>query len=369
MTHELFRAMLVGAFVLAVTACGDGGGATDGGADGGDTDTDADTDTDTDADAGADGSTDTETLVDPAVAATITVGQQPRTIAVSDDDAFVYVPNTQSGNVSVIETAGNTVGDTLTVGPQPFAAALTPDGAWLFVTQGLDTGGGITIIDTATGEVAQALTDALDGGRGIAFSPDGGLAFACSHWDGRLKAFDVDAVIADPSTPPVEDLATGTSPVMIAVTADGGTVYVGNAEGASISIFDTSDWSSHSINLPPGAAPVGLALGSSDTRLYIADKSGGLLVFDTIGETLLDFVPIAADTVGVAVSPNGGWIWVVVQSENRVVIIDPGSLEIAAEVDVGASPFAMCFSHDATRAYVSNMGEGTVSVIETNDYR
>jgi len=361
MTHELFRAMLVGAFVLAVTACGDGDGTTDGGADGGDTDMDAD--------AGTDGSTDTETLVDPAVAATITVGQQPRTIAISDDDALVYVPNTQSGNVSVIETSGNTVSDTLTVGPQPFAAALTPDGAWLFVTQGLtEGGGGITIVDTSTGEVAQTLADALDGGRGIAFSPDGDHAFACSHWDGRFKVFDVAAVVADPGTPPAHDLATGTSPVMIAVTALGDTVYVGNAEGESISVFDTAAWTSHAIDLP-GVAPVGIVRGSSDGRLFVADKNGNLVVIDALAETVVDSVPTGAESVGVAISPEGGYIWVVVQSEDRVVIVDPGSLEIVAEVAVGASPFAVGFSHDAMRAYVSNMGEGTVSVIETNDYR
>jgi len=358
--------LLACALAAALSACGDDGGASDAGADAG---TDTDTDTDSDADAGNDGGTDTETPADPVVVATIPVGQMPRTIAVSDDDAFVYVPNTQSANVSVIDAAAEAVSDTLSVGPQPFGAELTPDGAYLFVTQGLEAGGGgITIVDTSTGDVAQTLTDAVDGGRGIAFSPDGDLAFACSHWDGRLKVFDVAAVVADPGAPPAQDLATGTSPVMIAVTADGATVYVGNAEGESASVFDTSDWSSHLIDLP-GVAPVGIALGSSDGRLFVADKNGNLVVIETLGETITDSVPTGPETVGVAASPEGGWIWAVVQSENRVAIVDPDSLEIASEVMVGAGPFAIGFSHDAARAYVSNMGEGTVSVIETNGYR
>ena len=68
--------------------------------------------------------TPTNTTVPP----TIAVGANPFTAAVRGDDALVYVTNFNSNNVSVINTATNTVLTTVGVGTNPVGVAVSPDG-------------------------------------------------------------------------------------------------------------------------------------------------------------------------------------------------------------------------------------------------
>src|SRR5687767_7723555 len=52
----------------------------------------------------------------------------------SSTEAFAYVANAGSDNVSVIETSTNTVATTVTVGDGPIGVAITHDGAFAYVT-------------------------------------------------------------------------------------------------------------------------------------------------------------------------------------------------------------------------------------------
>ena len=49
-------------------------------------------------------------------------------------EPFAYVTNGDSDNVSVIDTASNTVTTTVAVGAGPDGVAITPDGAFAYVT-------------------------------------------------------------------------------------------------------------------------------------------------------------------------------------------------------------------------------------------
>jgi len=57
---------------------------------------------------------------------TIPVGGDPVGVAVSPDGSTVYVTHSQGNNVSVIDTATNTVVDTIPVGSFPIGVAVTP---------------------------------------------------------------------------------------------------------------------------------------------------------------------------------------------------------------------------------------------------
>ena len=58
--------------------------------------------------------------------ATVGVGTQPVSVAVSPDGKFVYVVNAVSNNVSVIATASNTVTATVGVGVGPTGVGIMP---------------------------------------------------------------------------------------------------------------------------------------------------------------------------------------------------------------------------------------------------
>jgi YVTN family beta-propeller protein len=70
--------------------------------------------------------------VDPAtmaVVAKVAVGENPLASTVAGGQ--LWVPNIDSGTVSVIDPATSTVTRTETVGPSPIAVAATPDAAWV----------------------------------------------------------------------------------------------------------------------------------------------------------------------------------------------------------------------------------------------
>ena len=68
---------------------------------------------------------------------------------------FAYVTNEHSNNVSVIDTATNTLVATIPVGTIPFAVAVTPDGTHVYVTN--DGSNNVSVIGTATNTVAKIL--------------------------------------------------------------------------------------------------------------------------------------------------------------------------------------------------------------------
>ena len=80
------------------------------------------------------------------VTATIAVGAVPTAMVAGPDGTKLYVLNTGSDTVSVVDTATNTVTGTILVGSSPSGVAVSPDGTKLYVTlPGDDTVSVITL--------------------------------------------------------------------------------------------------------------------------------------------------------------------------------------------------------------------------------
>ena len=90
------------------------------------------------------------------VTATIPVGTAPFAVAVGPDGGTVYVANIDSDNVSAIDTATNRVTATIPVGSEPFGVAVTPDGCKVYVANGASND--VSVIATATNTVTAAIT-------------------------------------------------------------------------------------------------------------------------------------------------------------------------------------------------------------------
>src|SRR5881396_590782 len=58
-------------------------------------------------------------------------------------------------------------------------------------------------------------------------------------------------------------------------------------------------------------------------------------------------------------------LFVVTSLSNAVAVIDSSTDQMTTQIPVGASPIRICVSPDRRKAYVSNQGSATVSVIDT----
>ncbi|MDH6284816.1 YncE family protein [Prescottella agglutinans] len=97
----------------------------------------------------------------------------------------------------------------------------------------------------------------------------------------------------------------------------------------------------------------------------------GLLIGTTpaaSAETVTATVPVGADPYGVAISPDGARAYVANLGSGTVSVINTATNSVTATVEVGERPAAVAITPDGTRVYVTNAtngGNGTVSVIDT----
>jgi YVTN family beta-propeller protein len=94
--------------------------------------------------------------VSHAVVATIPVGTNPQTVAITPNGSFAYVTNPGNNNVSVISTATNTVIGSVPVGSLPSGVAVTPSGAFAYVTN--ESTNDVSVIATASNTVVDTVS-------------------------------------------------------------------------------------------------------------------------------------------------------------------------------------------------------------------
>ena len=145
---------------------------------------------------------------------------------------FAYITNTDSGTVSVLDTADNTVTASVAVGSGPGGVAVTPDGTRVYVTnRASDT---VSVLDTADNTVI-ATVAVGDVPFGVAVTPDGTRVYVANDGSGTVSVLDT----ADNTV--IATVAVGDVPFGVAVTPDGAFVYVANRNSNSVSVIDTAD--------------------------------------------------------------------------------------------------------------------------------
>ncbi|HXA00526.1 MAG TPA: YncE family protein, partial [Cytophagaceae bacterium] len=102
--------------------------------------------------------TNTVSVIDPAtnaVVTTITVGNGPQNSVISSYNNYIYVPNNSDGTVSVINPATNTVVTTISVGSGPRYAVFASSNNCIYIAN--ESSGTVSVIDTTSNTVIQTI--------------------------------------------------------------------------------------------------------------------------------------------------------------------------------------------------------------------
>ena len=163
----------------------------------------------------------------------VTVGNYPTGIAITPNSAHVYVTNSNSDSISVIDTSTDTVSTTISLPAtsEPFGVAVTPDGNHVYVTD--ENTGKVSVIATTTNTVSATITLTGTGGvpRGIAITPDGTKAYV-----GDARSTSTTVWVINTSTNTVSTtVSAGSQPTGISITPDGKYAYVTNVSSNSVS--------------------------------------------------------------------------------------------------------------------------------------
>ncbi len=284
---------------------------------------------------------------------------QSFTIAVSAvNKVLAYVANLTSSNVSVIDTATDTVITTVSVGSFPQGVAVTPDGSKVYVAN--SNSDDVSVIDTATNTVSPTTISVGTGPQGVAVTPDGSKVYVANLTSSNVSVIDTatDTVITT--------VGVGTRPRGVAVTPDGSKVYVANFLSNNVSVIDTAtDTVSTTVNVGPD--PLGVAVTGS--KVYVANlTSSNVSVIDTATDTVIVTVNLGllgTGPQGVAVTPDGSKVYVTIFG-GRVSVIDTATDTVSpTTISVGTGPIGVAVTPDGSKVYVANSNSNDVSVIDT----
>jgi len=311
------------------------------------------------------------------VVATVKTGTTPSAVAVNPAGTRAYVTNRANNTVSVIDTATNTVVATVAVGSQPTAVRVTPDGSAAYVVSNPDT---LTVIDTRTNTVVSTLSidsPAESGDHSIALSADGSRMLVTDASDGRVRALTLTYVNSAPTaswtagTPRASDGAVVVT-LVDPKDPDGDPVTFTNTAPGSGSVL--SDGSTFTYTPTTAARDLALQSPGEDADQFTIALADGhtvtnIVVTVSVSPTQVpDVVEVESTAITVGSGPTGAVIAedriYVVSEEGFVRVIDPETNTVVGapiEVDWASSNIAAA----RTWVYVNSPYSGTVSVIDT----
>ena len=216
------------------------------------------------------------------VAATISVGRNPFLVAVSPDGTTAYVANNSytspnTGSVSVINTATNTVTATIPLGgtSDPAGLMVTPDGKTLYVTNTNN----VTVISTTTNSITTTIPIAHS--VGVAIAPNGATAYVLSPTSVSVINTATNTITNTIS------LGAGVTPVQIAISPDGTSLYVTENSNNAIAVINTATNAiSTTIGVPAGSFPLYPAICSNGNALLAAGQTFKANTSGALGCTL-----------------------------------------------------------------------------------
>ncbi len=308
----------------------------------------------------------------------IPVGEDPRAIATSPEQAFVT--NHGSDTVSIIDLQTQSHISDLPVGDRPLGVAFSPNGQFLAVSEiGDDT---VRIINLENLETLASFP-VPDRPYGLSFTPDG-QSLLVSH----LLSGEITLLTVQPFRSYLPNISKELSISQNLSPSPKFTNYYSLRQSSSTNLgFSIPTWQ----NVAPAPAVI---VNADGTRAYIPQTMANGLglntqfdntVFPKISVINLETnshqtsehisLPETDQPVGLpwdaALTKDDTELWVVNAASNDISVInlqDPNSPSRTANIPVSDNPRGIVISSDESRAYINNTLAGTVSVIDAQTY-
>lgn len=301
------------------------------------------------------------------VVATIGVGQLPQGMVITPNGQTVYVTNYESQDVSVIDTATNTVTTSITLAGNPGFIAITPDSQTLFVEFTGNSTESVAVIATATNTVTKTVS--VNYWQDVSVSPDG-----TQLW---VADFVADSVfVVDPATfVTLHTISIGGTPFHVQVAPNGESAYVLGISGflSKIAVASRKIIWSHGTVAHHGS---GFAITPNGDTLYLPENRQNVLVFDTHSGSRTATIRVAEPTVALGspvVTPSGKFLYVPCSSTDVVKMASTADHKVVGnDISVGGDPFLNVVAPNGNYLYVLNGGSlsnhtGSVSVVDISE--
>lgn len=249
--------------------------------------------------------------------------------------------------------------------------AFGPDGtkAYLATPGTGGSPGAVAVLDTVRLKLVKEPTQLLAPAAPTALvaSPDGKRVYVAAGATGVLVLDAALGSVIDRIDAPAGG-ALYDNPQGIALSPDGRRLYVtDNREGGVLSIVDLSSRAIATVPMGAAEVPLGVAVHPDGTKLFVAVADASLSGGDTIrmldpvgGQTLLT-LPAGQRPTGLAITPNGAWLYATNQLDGTVDVFDANTGSAQGSFAPGLGPTGIAASPDGTRVLIALKDEFTVS--------
>lgn len=238
---------------------------------------------------------------------------------IADDPAYVYVPDTNSNDVYVIDQHTMRVVRRFYGGHEPQHVVPSYDLRTLYVTADKPGSGSLIAINPATGKPVRQLP--IDDAYNMYFTPDGTYAIVVQEAYHRLA------------------------------------------------FYNARTWKLHDYLVIPSCAGIDhMDFTADGTKLLAScEFAGRMVVVDVARHRMLNTIPLRQVShdmpQDVKLSPDGSTFYVADMTANGVFLIDAKTFRVLRFQHTGQGAHGLYVSRDSRRLFVTNRDEGSISVI------
>ena len=272
-----------------------------------------------------------------------------------------------AGSVSVVDTRDHTVQTPW--GGRASDVVVSPDGRHLYAARDQVTDDGasgmVSVIDIAC--ATPVATVPVSGVAALAISPDGSRLYAVSY--DRRTYYQYPAgwltIIDTASYAVVKTIAIGACPATLTPSPDGAYLYITHYDTCSVSAVDLTTGTATAVALPD--APLGVVFSPDSGHAYVRNVRSLTVIDTTTHDT--DHIDTGDQPRDLRLGPDGKRAYITDFGNGRLSVVDTITNSVATTVEVPGHPEAVVVSPDGERIYVGDYWSGAVAVISVPTVR
>jgi YVTN family beta-propeller protein len=289
-------------------------------------------------------------VIDPATFKVVdhyTVGAVPHHVTPAWDMKSLYVDNTDSNSLTQIDPRTGKPKRTISVA-DPYNLYFTPDGRKAIVVA--ERYERLDFRDPQTWKVIKSVPIPWPGIDHLDFSANGHYLIASTEYSGRVVKVDTQSMRLAGS------IDVGGQPVDVKLAPDGSVFYVANQGRGGVSVIDPRRMKEVAF-LRTGAGAHGLAVSRDAGSLYVSNRVAGTIsVIDLRQRKVTHTWQIGGSPDMLQVSPDGRELWASGRYDSSVYVVDTRTGRLLHSIRVGTEPHGLAYFPQPGRFSIGHNG-------------
>ena len=282
-------------------------------------------------------STNTVTVIDPltmSVIKQLQVGRIPEHIAPAYDLSKLYIDSEGAWRLEVLDPRTSTVTDSIPVN-DPYNLYFTPDGTKAIVVQeNLRT---LEFRDLSTWQVLGHVPMEVRGADHLDFSADGRYVLVTLEFTGVVAKVDITAMSV------VGYLLIGGLPIDVRLSPDASVFFIANQGRNGVSVVDPVAMKELGF-IPTGRGAHGLYISRDTRSLYVTNRlAGSISVIDIATRTVSATWHVGGSPDMMQLNPDGSQLWVSSRFDGRVMVVDTSTGTVLNSIYCGPGAHGLTY--------------------------